>query len=139
MGSETVTKRRKQMNAKVLLPLAFVAALVPLVVALGGTAGAQVGAWGLTGNANTNPNTDFLGTTDNVPFSVRVNNQRALRIDPNAISPNLIGGFGGNSVLVGVTGATLSGGGSAALGFPGHRVTDNFGTIGGGDGNQAGD
>jgi len=38
-------------------------------------------SWSLTGNANTNENTQFIGTTDYVPLSFRVNNEKAGRID----------------------------------------------------------
>ncbi len=38
-------------------------------------------AWSLTGNAGTIDGTNFIGTTDNVPFNIRVNNQKAGRID----------------------------------------------------------
>lgn len=54
----------------------------------------------------------------------------------NSSSPNLIGGFSGNNVTSGVIGATIGGGG--ANGSP-NRVTDNYGTIGGGGWNTAGD
>jgi hypothetical protein len=37
--------------------------------------------WHLTGNAGTVDGTNFLGTTDNIPLSFRVNNQQAGRID----------------------------------------------------------
>ncbi|MBV6404618.1 MAG: hypothetical protein GFGODING_01371 [Flavobacteriales bacterium] len=40
------------------------------------------GGWSLTGNAGTVPGTNFLGTTDNIPFEVRVNNARAGWIGP---------------------------------------------------------
>jgi hypothetical protein len=53
----------------------------------------------------------------------------------NAVSPNLIGGFSGNSVTSGVVGATIGGGG---LSDNANRVTDNYGTVGGGRNNQAG-
>jgi hypothetical protein len=53
----------------------------------------------------------------------------------NTASPNLIGGFSGNSVTSGVVGATIGGGGES--GFP-NRVTDSYGTVGGGGNNQAG-
>src|SRR5580765_1958317 len=33
--------------------------------------------WSLTGNANTNPSTNFIGTTDAQPLIFRVNNLRA--------------------------------------------------------------
>ena len=33
--------------------------------------------WELTGNAGTVDGTNFIGTTDNVPFNIKVNNQKA--------------------------------------------------------------
>ncbi|MBN1876445.1 MAG: hypothetical protein JXA33_19630, partial [Anaerolineae bacterium] len=91
--------------------------------------------WRLTGNAGTDPAANFIGTTDDVTFTVRVNNTAALRIVPNATSPNLIGGYGGNWVSPGVFGGVINGGGqNANL----NRVTDHFGIIGGGQNNQAG-
>ena len=53
----------------------------------------------------------------------------------NATSPNLIGGFSGNSVTSSVVGATIGGGGFS--GNP-NRVTDDYGTVGGGLNNRAG-
>jgi hypothetical protein len=47
-----------------------------------------------------------------------------------------IHGYSGNSVTSGVEGATISGGGDSSN--P-NRVTDDYGTVGGGGGNQAGD
>ena len=38
-------------------------------------------AWELKGNATTNKLTDFVGTTDNQPFTIRTNNKAALPID----------------------------------------------------------
>ena len=38
--------------------------------------------WSLTGNAGTIDGTNFIGTTDNIPFNIRVNNQTAGRLDP---------------------------------------------------------
>jgi hypothetical protein len=38
-------------------------------------------AWLLTGNAGTDPSTNFLGTTDAQPLILRTNNTEALRID----------------------------------------------------------
>lgn len=40
--------------------------------------------WNLTGNAGTVDGTNFIGTTDNKPFNIRVNNQKAGRIDNTA-------------------------------------------------------
>jgi hypothetical protein len=75
---------------------------------------------------------DFLGTLNNLTLELRANNATALRLEPNAVSPNVIGGFGGNVVGAGVAGATIGGGGQAvAL----NSVTRDFGTIGGGSQN----
>ncbi|MCH7698568.1 MAG: tail fiber domain-containing protein [Chloroflexi bacterium] len=90
--------------------------------------------WLLGGNAGTTPGTDFVGTTDNVALELRVNGARAMRLEPNGTSPNLIGGFGGNSVTAGKVGATIGGGG--ASGFE-NQVTGNFSTVGGGRNNTA--
>jgi trimeric autotransporter adhesin len=92
--------------------------------------------WRTGGNAGTDPATDFLGTSDDTPLNFRVNDQRALRIEPHASSPSLIGGHSTNDVTAGAPGATISGGGLS--GGP-NRVTDNYGTVGGGRNNQAGD
>jgi hypothetical protein len=100
----------------------------------GGSGGGD--GWALTGNLGTNPATNFLGTTDNQPFEIRVNNARAFRFEPNATSPNLIGGYSGNTVTPGVYGAVIGGGGD--LGFT-NRVTDNGSVVVGGHDNQAGD
>jgi len=91
--------------------------------------------WSLTGNAGTTPGTNYLGTSDNQALEVKVNSQRVFRFEPNTTSPNLIGGYSGNSITSGVYGATLSGGG--AVGYL-NRVTDAYGSIGGGAVNLAG-
>ena len=92
--------------------------------------------WGLTGNGSTTPGTNFLGTTDNVALQLHVNGARAFRLEPNATSPNVIAGYASNSALAGVVAATVAGGGNAA---GANLITDSYGTIGGGDKNQAGD
>jgi len=91
--------------------------------------------WSLTGNAGTVPGTNYLGTSDNVALEIRVNGARALRIEPGS-SPNLLGGWWENFVTAGARGATIGGGGSAG---DANRVTDSWGTVGGGTNNQAGD
>ncbi len=98
---------------------------------MGGGAG-----WSLTGNASTTPGTNYLGTSDNQALEIKVNAVRALRLEPNATSPNLIGGYSGNWLTSGVYGAAIGGGGISS--YP-NRVTDNYGTVGGGIDNQAGD
>ena len=65
-------------------------------------------AWALLGNAGTVDGTNFIGTTDNVPLSIRVNNQKAGRIDntnANAFfgyqAGNVTSGFGTNNTFIG--------------------------------------
>ncbi|MCC7437868.1 MAG: hypothetical protein IT211_05170 [Armatimonadetes bacterium] len=104
---------------------------------------ATANAWGLTGNGGTNPATNFLGTTNNQAFEIRVDNggtategrRRVMRFEPNSTSANIIGGFNGNSVTAGVLGATIAGGGSN--GFT-NMVTDDYGVVAGGRNNRAG-
>jgi len=85
--------------------------------------------WKLAGNTGTTPGTDFLGTVDNQPLEVRVNNARVLRLEPTAVSPNIIAGFDANFVSGAVVGATIAGGGSS--GFT-NSVAADYSTIGGG-------
>jgi len=103
----------------------------------GGTvpAAALSNAWQTTGNTGTTPGAQFLGTTDNQPLEIKVNGLRALRLEhPGANGPNVIGGYGGNTVLgVNAVGATISGGGQS--GTPNSAAT--FSTVGGGQGNTA--
>ena len=89
--------------------------------------------------------TAVLGTTDNNALDVRVNNSRVIRYEPNSISPNVIGGSPANNVTAGVRGATIAGGGMPAgdtdpdFDFEApNRVTDAYGTVGGGFANRAG-
>ncbi|MBX3101639.1 MAG: hypothetical protein KF690_03945 [Bacteroidetes bacterium] len=91
--------------------------------------------WNLAGNAGTTDGIDYIGTSDNVPLDIRVNNERVGRFVPHTTSPNVIMGHASNSINGGVYAATIGGGGEAS--FP-NRVTANYGTIGGGRNNTAG-
>ena len=99
-------------------------------------------AWKITGNSGTTPGANFLGTADNQPLELHVNGLRALRLEPGLAGeggPNVIGGAAGNFVSNGVVGATIAGGGatnysSSALS---NSVWSDFGTVGGGNGNEA--
>ncbi|MDP4289330.1 MAG: hypothetical protein Q8922_15555 [Bacteroidota bacterium] len=110
-------------------------------ITISNTAG--ITGWALTGNAGTNPPTNFLGTLDNKPFEIHVFNtdapangsKRVMRYEPNGVSANLIGGYQGNSVSSTVVGATIAGGG--LNGFT-NSVTDDVSFVGGGSLNQAG-
>lgn len=64
-----------------------------------------------------------------------------LRVEPNSFGPNVTGGYSGNAVTLGVVGGTVSGGGTSEFYFSErpNRVTDDYGVVGGGAGNQAGD
>lgn len=93
-------------------------------------------SWQLGGNAGTTAGTHFLGTTDNQPLEIRVNNVRGLRLDyPTTGSvPNLVGGHAANSVGSGTYGAVIAGGGDS--GYENVIGADSrFSTIGGGYGN----
>ena len=68
-----------------------------------------------------------------VPYALAL---PGLRTQPNATSPNVLGGFNGNTVTTGVIGATIAGGGELG---ENQLVTDDYGTVGGGSENQAGD
>jgi len=92
--------------------------------------------WNLLGNAGTTPGTNFLGTTDNQALEIKVNNKRSIRIEPTTKASNIIGGHIVNTVTSSVYGATIGGGGNSGWV---NTVTDNYGTIGGGASNRAGD
>ncbi len=109
--------------------------------------------WLLAGNAGTNPASNFLGTTDAQPLELRTANARSLRIEPSPltfgspalpITVNMLGGSRVNEVTAGVRGATIAGGGVVNGGEPTfsfvnpNRVTDSYGTVGGGYNNRAG-
>jgi hypothetical protein len=98
--------------------------------------------WKLGGNAGTTPGTNFLGTTDNQALELKVNGQRALRLEPTTggfgipASPNLIGGPPGNSVDTGRVGAVIAGGGSTLTGT--NHVYNDYDFIGAGFDNRTG-
>lgn len=105
-----------------------------------GTPG-SANAWSLSGNSGTSSPTNFLGTLDSAAFEIHVNAGRIARFEPEGpgssglVGPNVLIGGPANSVLPGVIGATVLGG--SAL-FP-STAKDDFCTVGGGSGNQAGD
>jgi hypothetical protein len=99
-------------------------------------------AWDLTGNSGTTAGTNFLGTTDNQPFEIHLNDndatanrgdKRVMRYEPNASSPNIIGGYQGNSIASGTVGAIVAGGG--LVGVVNSITGGIYSTISGGAGN----
>ncbi len=91
-------------------------------------------AWLLDGNAGSDPATNFVGTSDELSLTLAVSSTTALRLEPSGGTPNLIGGYSGNSVTAGVRGANIGGGGA---GSSPNQVTADYGAIGGGIGNRA--
>lgn len=91
--------------------------------------------WKLGGNAGTDANTDVLGTTDATTLTLAVSDTTALRLAPSAGTPNLVGGYSGNSMGDGVVGATIGGGGENGAT---NSVDSSYGTVGGGKDNSAG-
>ena len=104
--------------------------------------------WRSGGNAvGATPGVNSIGTTDNQPLVVKVNGVTALRIDPTATVPNIVGGLAGFRPTVigsGVRGAVVAGGNAPAGPVNGvgagdfHAVFDSDGVIGGGFGNKVG-
>jgi hypothetical protein len=100
--------------------------------------------WRHGGNAGTDPESDFIGTTDETQFEIHVDGQHGFRIEPGA-TPNVIGGWSGNNVDTDIIGATIGGGGCPDFFvYPCYvdgpnQVTADFGTIGGGLNNTASD
>jgi len=86
-------------------------------------------AWSRTGNAGTIAGVNFLGTTDGQALEIKVNGQRALRLEPDSVSPNLVGGSVGNLAAVGVQGVVIGGGGET--GAP-NETHGSFTTLSGG-------
>jgi hypothetical protein len=91
------------------------------------------GYWQTGGNAGTVAG-NYLGTSDDRPLELHVYGARALRLEPNVTSPNFIAGVASNMVGNNIFGATIAGGGvSNSI----NAVMENFGTVGGGQGNTA--
>ena len=68
-------------------------------------------AWNITGNSGTVDGTNYIGTSDNIPLSIRVNNQKAGRIDQ--ILNNAFWGYqAGNAMSTGTNNVAM---GSTAL------------------------
>ena len=105
-------------------------------------AAALSNAWRIGGNNGTLPANNFLGTTDNQPLELRVNNARALRLQPDTSpqnAPSVLGGSPVNLIAPGIVGATIAGGGSADYEGNGpapNTVSLSYGTVGGGVGND---
>jgi hypothetical protein len=87
--------------------------------------------WQLTGN--TVSASSFLGTLNNFPLEIKVNNNHALRLVP-AIVPSLEGGHIQNSTHGSSAAAIVGGGSSGAI----NEVLGSYGFVGAGYGAKAG-
>jgi hypothetical protein len=88
--------------------------------------------WRLGGNTGAG---SFLGSTDNQPLELRVNNVAGLRLQPNGVeAPAVIGGSSANAINPGTIGSVIAGGGNTG-GFD-NTITVNYGSIGGGADNH---
>jgi hypothetical protein len=98
----------------------------------------DMAVWRTNGNLNTDPETEFIGTTDNTQLTMRVNNYTSLRIAPaffesgSRAASNFILGHPNNSIAENLRAATISGGGNP---FNPNEITANYATISGGQGN----
>jgi hypothetical protein len=87
----------------------------------------------------------FKAAADATAMNIQVNGERVMRYEYNEKSPNVVAGFGGNMVGLGLGGQTIAGGGFAgSCGFNGigtrscrNQTSAGFATIGGGDSNLA--
>ena len=93
--------------------------------------------WSVSGNTDAVAGVNFLGTVNAQAFDLRVFNARVMRFQPSGGFPNpsIIGGHATNWVKDLVFSAVVAGGGETGQA---NRVTDDFGAVGGGRGNQAG-
>lgn len=84
--------------------------------------------WQTAGNAGTTAGTHFLGTTDNQPLELRVNNQTGLRIETGGGNGvNVIGGDALNTIQSSAYSSTIAGGRENTI-----QADASFSTIGGG-------
>jgi hypothetical protein len=80
---------------------------------------------------------DVSGTTSSAGLRVESATVRFVTPSTPQFAPNVIGGIAQNFVTAGVGGAVIGGGGNDILGA--NSVTEDYGTVGGGYNNTAGD
>jgi hypothetical protein len=111
----------------------------------GGT-GTTAGSWNLDGNSGTTPGTDFVGTYDSTALEIKVfsndgtanrGSKRVMKYIPTAESPNIIGGYQGNTIsnpgyIDPLVGSTITGGGTAGAE---NAIRSKYSVINGGHGN----
>ncbi len=101
--------------------------------------------WSLTGNAGTNPATNFLGTTDNQPLVIKVNNQQTFRFNTDSSlqrddGGNVRGRAAVDLQIFRVHPSQVASGVGSVIGGGGANVASDLGaTVSGGLGNTASD
>jgi len=104
---------------------------------------AAIGAcWSSTGDAGSDPATNFIGTTDNQPFVIRVNNQRIASFAQATDATNILMGWYGNTIGTSTRASVISGGGGAGTFVTSPNKIGNgneYATIAGGRANQIAD
>jgi hypothetical protein len=91
------------------------------------------GFWQVAGNTGTTVGANFIGTTDNQPLEIRVNNTRVFRFEPASV-PSLEGGYFQNSTHGFSAAAIVGGGTSGSI----NEIFGNYGFIGAGHGAKVG-
>lgn len=81
--------------------------------------GGGLSGWDITGNAGTDPLTNFLGTTDNQPLVFKINNQQAGYID------NVDGLYTGRNTFFGRLAGSSNTSGGYENTFIGHRAGEH--------------
>lgn len=95
----------------------------------------SAGFWRTDGNVGANPASGaFIGSADNQALEFKVNGARALRLEPDLTSPNILAGSPANAKIGGIVGAAVLGGGNAS--YP-NTVANNYATVVGGISNTA--
>lgn len=81
--------------------------------------GGGLTGWQITGNAGTDPLTNFLGTTDNQPLVLKINNQPAGYID------HIDGAFTGRNTFFGKLAGSMNTSGGYENTFVGHKAGEH--------------
>ncbi|MEO6252959.1 MAG: tail fiber domain-containing protein [Ferruginibacter sp.] len=116
-GTIDVTTILSPATSLLIYNTATVSNVVPGYYYWGGSSWTKVvtgTAWSLAGNSGTAAATDFIGTTDNVPLSFRINNQKSGLID---VSGNVFLGYQAGNVN-----ATIA---NTGIGFNALNLTTN--------------
>ncbi len=83
--------------------------------------------WNLSGNPGTTAGIHFLGTTDNQPVELRVNNSRAFWLQPGFLGRHSVVG-GANQADANLQGATVAGGYNSTIHRNAHSATISGGS-----------